>query len=178
MKKVLYDKAWAKTAPNYELYYMYRGLKKKDGLRYDITVIPSRMLGQEFTKTKGHEHVGNNGEIYLVLQGEAVFLLQKRKNGKILDIYAVKTKKGGVCAIPQGYGHLTINPSKNKLVMANWMAEEAKSDYLPYEKYQGAGYYLTEKGWTKNKNYDKVNKLRFKRPLKKLPKNLDFLYGN
>ena len=30
IKKVVYDKKWLKTAPNLELYYMYRGLKKKN----------------------------------------------------------------------------------------------------------------------------------------------------
>jgi len=37
MKEVVYDKEWLKKAPrDLELYYMYRGIKKKDGLRYDI----------------------------------------------------------------------------------------------------------------------------------------------
>ena len=57
MKDVIYDKEWLKSASNLELYYMYRGVEEKDGLRYDITIIPSRMLGKEYVKTKGHEHV-------------------------------------------------------------------------------------------------------------------------
>jgi len=32
MKEVLYDRKWAKKASNLELYYMYRGIKKKNGL--------------------------------------------------------------------------------------------------------------------------------------------------
>jgi glucose-6-phosphate isomerase len=59
MRTVLYDKAWARTAPNFEVYYMERGLEEKDGLRYDITTIPPKMLGQEFVKTKGHYHIGD-----------------------------------------------------------------------------------------------------------------------
>jgi len=59
MKIVLYDKAWAKTAPNLEVYYMERGLEEKNGLRYDITTIPPKMLGKEFVKTKGHYHIGD-----------------------------------------------------------------------------------------------------------------------
>ena len=78
MREVLYDKKWAKKAPNLELYYMYRGLKKKNGLRYDITLISPQMLGKEFVKTKGHEHL-NLGEVYIVLEGEAIFLIQKRE---------------------------------------------------------------------------------------------------
>ncbi len=56
MENVVYDKKWLKTTPNFPLYYMYREVKKKNGLRYDITVISSRMLGKEFAKTKGHDH--------------------------------------------------------------------------------------------------------------------------
>ena len=175
MKNVLYDQQWAKTASNFELYYMYRGLKEKDGLRYDITVIPARMLGKEFTKTKGHEHVGNYGEVYIVLEGKAIYLMQKRRGKEIIDAFAIKAKKGDVAVIPSGYGHITINPSKKDLKMANWMAEGVKSNYAPILKTNGACYYYTKKGWIKNKNYKKVPKLRFEKPKKSLPKNLDFL---
>jgi len=177
MKKILYDKEWAKTAKNLGVYYMYRGLKEKSGLRYDITVMPAKMLGKELPKTKGHEHMGNYGEVYIVLKGKAIYLMQKRKNEIVEDVYAVMAKKGDVVVIPAGYGHLTINPSKKFLKMANWMAKEAKSNYKPFEKMRGACYYYTKSGWIKNKNYKKVPKLKFKKPLKSLPKNLDFLYG-
>ncbi|MEM2991032.1 MAG: glucose-6-phosphate isomerase family protein, partial [Halobacteria archaeon] len=49
LKELIFDKEWLKTAPNSELYYMYRdlSLSKKDenaskqySLRYDITIIP------------------------------------------------------------------------------------------------------------------------------------------
>ena len=177
MKKVLYDKKWAKTAPNFELYYMRRGVKKKNGLRYDITEIPARMLGEEFVKTKGHEHIGNYGEIYLVLKGEAIYLMQKREKNKIKDVFAIKAKEKEVAVIPPGYGHVTINPSKKNLKMANWMASWVKSDYKPILEKRGACYFYTKKGWIKNKNYDKVPKLRFEKPRKTIPKNLNFLKG-
>jgi len=177
MRDVIYDKEWLKTAPNLELYYMYRGLKRKDGLRYDITVIPPRMLGKEFVKTKGHKHIGSYGEIYIVLEGKAIFFMQKGEKGVIEDVYAIKTKKGEVAIIPSYYAHITINPSQKELKMANWMAEEAKSDYKPIQKIEGGCYYYTRKGWIKNKNYKKVPKLHFEKPLKSIPKNLDFLKG-
>ena len=179
MKKVLYSQKWAEKAPNFELYYMYRGLKKKNGLRYDITVIPPKTLGKEFVKTKGHEHNKDYGELYIVLQGRAIFLIQKMKNKQIKDVYAVKAGKGNAVIIPSHYGHVTINPSKKqKLKIANWLSEKCRNNYSSFEKYQGAGYYYTEKGWTKNKNYANLPKLRFKRPLKKIPKSLDFLHGS
>lgn len=76
MKKVLSDQEWAETSPNFELYYMERAVDKKGGLRYDITTIPPRMLGKEFVKTKGHRHTGTYGEVYIVLEGEALYLMQ------------------------------------------------------------------------------------------------------
>src|SRR3990167_10567232 len=95
MKEVLYDKKWVKESPNITLYYMYRGIKRKNGLRYDITIIPPKMLGKEFVKTKGHEHKNHFPELYMVLEGKALYLMQKRdKKGAVLDVFAVKAKNG------------------------------------------------------------------------------------
>lgn len=177
MKRVLYDQRWVKTAPNLELYYMYRGLKEKNKARYDITIIPPKMLGKEFVKTKGHYHIGSYGEIYIVLKGEAIYLMQKEKKGKIENVYHVKAKKGDYIVIPPDYAHVTINPSKKELKMANWISKKCKSDYKPIEKKGGACYFYTKSGWIKNKNYKIVPKLGSKRPRKSMPKNLDFLKG-
>jgi len=174
MKEVVYDKEWLKTAPDLELYYMYRGLEEEDGLRYDITIVPSLMLGEEFNKTKGHEHVGKFGEVYIVLEGQAIYLMQRGKD-IIENVYAVKANKGDVIIIPPFYGHVTINSGKEELKMANWMADNVKSDYSLFEKKVGACYYYTKKGWTKNENYKNVPPLRFEEPLKSLPEDLSFL---
>ena len=177
MKDVIYDKEWLETAQNLELYYMYRGLKKKGELRYDITVIPAQMLGKEFTKTKGHKHIRSYPEIYIVLEGEAIYLMQKQKQDIIEDVYAVKAKERDVIIIPSYYAHVTINPSSKDLKMANWMAIEAKSNYDPIQKMQGACYFYTKEGWIKNTNYKQVPELRFEEPKKSIPDNLDFLKG-
>lgn len=179
MKKVLFDEAWAKKAPNLKLYYMYRGLKRKNGLRYDITVIPPRLLGREFVKTKGHEHNKNYGELYVVLQGKAIYLVQKYRRKKLQDVYAVKAGKGEAVLIPPQYGHITINPSKTQtLKEANWLHEKCRNAYGLFVEKRGGSYYYTTRGWTKNKRYGKVPRLRFKKPLKQTPKDLSFLYGN
>ncbi len=175
MKDILYDKQWAETAGNLELYYMYRQLTEKDGIKYDITIIPAQMLGKEFTKTKGHEHVGNYPEIYTVLEGEAIYFMQKQKADIIEDVYAVKARKGDVVIIPSHYAHVTINPSNQDLKMANWMAIEAKSDYSPIQKMGGVCYFYTTDGWIKNENYKEVPELRFEEPKKEVPENLEFL---
>jgi len=175
MKEVIYDKEWLKTAPNFELYFMYRGVDTKDDLRYDITIIPAKMLGQEFVKTKGHEHLDKYGEVYIILEGKAIFLMQKRNGNEIKDVYAVKAEKGDVVIIPSYYGHITINPSQQDLKIANWVSGKCKNDYQPLLEKQGACYFYTKNGWIKNENYKKVPELRFEKPLKSLPEDLSFL---
>jgi glucose-6-phosphate isomerase len=175
MKMVLHDKTWAKTAPNSKVYYMERGIEEKDGLRYDITTIPPKMLGQEFVKTKGHYHIGECQELYIVLEGEGIFLMQKRGEGKIQDVYYVKAKKGDCVLVPPFYGHVTINPDSKTLKMGNWISKEYIADYESIETKGGFSYYYTQAGWVQNKNYEEVLKLRSEMPLKSMPGNLDFL---
>jgi glucose-6-phosphate isomerase len=182
MKDFVFDVSWFEKTPNTEIYYMYRGLAKnekdkqaieKNDLRYDITVVPSKMLGAEFTKTIGHEHAMvpdtdmSYTEIYEVLEGEAIYLLQKReneffsagkeeRNNQISDIYAVKTKAGEKCIIPPNYGHVTINASNQELIMANWTDRHFKSDYSFFKNNRGAGYYALANAGTESLQRDLV----------------------
>jgi glucose-6-phosphate isomerase len=183
MNSVVFDKEWLKSASNLKLYYMYRGIEEKDGLRYDITIVPAKMLGSEFVKTKGHYHVGAWQELYTVLEGEAIFLMQKKNGeGKIEDVYAVKAEKGNFVIMPPFYGHVTINSSETQdLKMANWISPECKSEYSDFEKLVGACYYYIlqsdsgQASWIKNENYKSVPELRFEEPLKSAPEDLSFL---
>lgn len=180
LTSVMADKEFSKQFENANAYLMYRGLEEKEGIRYDITVVPARMMGSEFIKTKGHYHMGNYGEIYTVLEGEALYLMQKRKTGtenEIEDVYAVSAKPGDIVIIPSNYGHITINPSTTQdLKMANWVSSKCMSDYSLFEKYQGGSYYYLAPGtWEKNPNYNSVPELRFESPVSKLPDDLQFL---
>lgn len=177
MGSVLYDKVWLKSAANLELYYMYRKVRQENGLNNNITVVPAKMLGKEFVKTKGHTHIGDYQEIYIVLAGEAIYLMQKIGNdGNIEDVYYVKAKKGDSVIIPGCYGHITINPSRtDDLKTEDWTSINCKSDYSLFEKMQGACYYYTQDGWLKNENYKNVPALRQDQPLSSVPENLDFL---
>lgn len=160
---------------NPPLYYMYRGIKQENGLRYDITVIPPLMFGDEFNKTKGHYHCSGHGELYVVLKGKALFLMQKGED-EITDVYYVKAEAGESVIIPKGYAHFTINPATDTtLEMANWISSECLSDYKPVEKKKGACYFYTTKGWIKNNNYKKVPEPREEEPLKQAPQELGFL---
>ena len=179
MKDVIYDRGFLENAENIELYYMYRDvfLDEKDKkimdenrLRYDITIIPPRNLGKEFVKTAGHYHPFVPGtkitypEVYEVLDGEAHYLLQKKENEKITDIVLIKAGKNEKVIIPPSYGHVTINPSKNVLKMANWVASDFSSIYEPIKKMHGTGYFETTTGFIKNENYEYLPELRFLKP--------------
>jgi len=190
MREVLFDKEFAKKSGDLELYFMYRGVQEKGlprskagGLRYDITIVPPALLGSEFTKTKGHYHIGAWQEVYTVLEGSAIYLLQKKNaEGQIEDAVAIKAEKGDFVIMPPFYGHVTINPSETKkLKMANWISPDCKSDYSDFVNLQGACYFYVkwpasgEGTWIKNENYKSLPELRFEKPLKSIPENLDFL---
>lgn len=175
MKDVLFDKEWFKSAEDRDLYYMYRGIKQMDNLRYDITVIPPFIMGNEFVKTLGHFHGEDSNEMYIILEGEGLFIFQKGKDA-VEDFYAVKGEKGEAVIVPKGYAHVTINPSKTEtLKMANWVREASGFDYESVEKKGGLCYFYTTSGWVKNDNYKNVPEIRFEEPLKEVPQNLDFL---
>ncbi len=178
MLSVLADPEWAKTA-NLDLpvYYMHRAITQKDDLRYDITIIPPLMLGQEYNKTLGHYHLGT-AELYIILQGEALFLAQERiaaKDDQIADCWFAKAVVGQSFAIPKTSAHFTINAADCPLVMANWIKTDCKNDYEPVAKMAGACYYYTINGWLKNQRYSKIPQLRQVQPLPTIPQNLDFL---
>jgi glucose-6-phosphate isomerase len=172
MPDVVYDKSWLAGAENIDLYYMYRDLylSRSDrdrlleqGLRYDITIIPPRMLGSEYVKTAGHYHPLVPGgsvtypEIYEVLEGEALYLLQKQD---LSDVVAVNASSGDKVLIPPDYGHVTINRSNKTLKMANFVARDFSSIYEPYREKGGGAYFFTKDGWVKNDRYRDAAELR------------------
>lgn len=169
LKDVVFDKKWfSKQKKNTPLYEMQREVNKKKNIRYDITKIYGKMLGKEYNKTLGHYHPNGFPEIYEVLKGKAIYLLQKplRVNSrKIVHVIAVYAKKGDQVIIPPKYGHVTINPSRKILVMANLVSSRFSSIYEPYKRFRGACYYYTKKGWIKNENYEvgELEKVKAKR---------------
>lgn len=175
IENVLYDRKWAETAEDFPVYYVWRGVEQQGDLRYDITVIPPKMLGKEFPKTKGHKHINNFSELITVLEGEAFYLSQWEEDNRTEVIKAVK---GDWIIYPPNCHHLTINPGNQELVMANWLSDKCQSDYSFFEKFGGAAYFYTVDGWIKNEKYGKIPEIKFKKPLKTKPENFDFLYGD
>ncbi len=179
IREVVYDIDWLKTAPDMDLYYMYRDLAMSrhdhsvmldEHLRYDITVIPPNKLGVEYVKTAGHYHpcISNTGytypEIYEVLSGVAHYLLQ-RCDGRITDVIMVEAHAGDKVLIPPNYGHVTINPSNKELKMSNWVSRDFESIYEPYQKCGGAAYFeLADGRFIKNGRCDHMPDIRFLKP--------------
>ncbi|NOY11733.1 MAG: glucose-6-phosphate isomerase [Archaeoglobi archaeon] len=173
LKPVLYQPDQLRE--NFPAYYMYRdcSLSEEDarriselGLRYDYTIIPPARIGEEFIKTYGHYHPIHREisypELYQVIEGRAVFLLQKRgeREDELLDFIAVEVKEGEMLLVPPDYGHVMVNPSDERLVTSNWVCRSFQSLYEPYARLRGAGYYLTTNGWAKNRNYRKLPEVR------------------
>ncbi|MGB9732846.1 MAG: glucose-6-phosphate isomerase family protein [Candidatus Micrarchaeales archaeon] len=166
LRDVLYSKDWLKGNENMPLYYMYRNaavLKElsNNKIRYDITVLRPVMLGEEFNKTLGHYHkIAEKGlsypELYEVLDGDALYLLQKPLKAKT-EVVLISAKKGDKVLIPPNYGHITINVGRSDLVMANLVSSEFESDYKPIiEKKGGAVYVLRNKEIVFNNNYGNI----------------------
>ena len=155
-----------------EVYFMYRDvcleadkdLFRSRGFRYDFTVIPGLMLGKEFNKTYGHFHPQATGrcsypEAYEVVHGRAHYLLQDREQAVVIEAQA-----GDKVLIPPNFGHITINPGKETLVMSNLVERTFASEYESYKEKRGGIYYETVDGWIENKKYLHHPALRFLKP--------------
>jgi glucose-6-phosphate isomerase len=172
MDDVIFDQKWLETAENFDLYFMYRDLflskadgekLREQGIRYDVTIIPPSFLGREYIKTAGHYHPHVPGssvtfpELYEVLEGEALYLLQ---NLDLSDIVAINASAGDKVLVPPGYGHITINRSNKTLKMANFVARDFSSLYDPIRERAGGAYFFTKDGWIKNERCPEAAELR------------------
>ena len=176
---------WNMTATQpHELYFMYRGLLRANDralfharrIRYDITVIVPGTVGDEYVKTVGHYHPEVLGtgvpypEVYEVLHGKAHYLLQKvdESGPAAKDVVIVEALPGDKVLIPPGYGHVTINPGDEPLVMSNLIEYEFKSIYGPMVTAHGASVYELDHDGTpvlvENDHYTEVVQPRLVRP--------------
>lgn len=164
------------------LYYMYRDVGRVadkvrtagHGLRYDITVVMPARLGEEWSKTYGHYHpLAPSGdyypEVYEVLAGRAIYLLQRRNAaGAIDDVLILPALPGDKVYMLPGYGHVTINPGDEPLVMANWVAGAFNSEYGDYKAKRGAAYYALAGSeavrWRGNPRYGALPEARVAAP--------------
>jgi len=168
-----------KLKEDFDAYYMFRDSYKNEEdkmrivearLRYDYTVIPPNNIGGESIKTYGHYHPEvvdgvTYPEVYQVLRGRAIFIMKKAKGSEIVDVVAIKANERDIVVIPPNYGHVTINPTNEDLITANWVCRDFQSIYSPYTEKRGACYYYINGEWVKNSNYGKIPELRFATPV-------------
>ncbi|MDN5358605.1 MAG: glucose-6-phosphate isomerase, archaeal [Candidatus Diapherotrites archaeon] len=153
-----------------DAYYMFRDVHrpedeakfKEHKIRYDITVIPPRIVGREYIKTYGHYHPeAGHGlsypEVYEVLQGHALFLEQKPDAS---DFFVIEAKTGDVVIMLPNHGHVTVNIGDEPLIMANLVSSEFSSNYEPVKKKHGFAWYYTTEGWIPNERYENHPKIK------------------
>ncbi len=178
MQEVLYDDQADELD---KLYYMYRGVAmvedqpaiKDSGLRYDVTAVRPGTISREFVKTAGHYHPKKEGtqltwpEVYEVLHGRAHYLMQSAVPGhpdQLEQVFLLAAKPGDKVLIPPGFGHITINPGEEFLIMSNWVAEGFSSLYDPIRKMKGGAYFELDGGeapeFVPNPNYKSLPPLK------------------
>lgn len=158
------------------IYDFYVGLEEKSdqgvfaaaGLRYDLIVVYPGAIAGEFKKTSGHEHIGPYPEIYEVLSGTALFLLQKGTGTAIDHFAAIEAAPGQKILVPPGYGHATVNIGQTPLVFADLVFDKCQNRYAAIKDCHGMAYYAIEEHgnlvYKKNGNYDSHPEIVFPAP--------------
>ncbi|OGM95199.1 hypothetical protein A2524_03960 [Candidatus Wolfebacteria bacterium RIFOXYD12_FULL_48_21] len=143
------------TARRKNLYLMYRDMHREQDesifrkyhIRYDITVLfPGTLGGKkgEYIRTIGHTHPA--AEIYEVLAGEAMFVVQQI-GAKQNDVFYIAATKNEKVLIPSGYGHITINVGTEPLILADLFSDSIKSNYSFFKKRRGAAFWVLLSPW-------------------------------
>ncbi len=121
---------------------------------YGIVVFLPGVFGGEYVKSSGQYHPpippSNKAtpEIYTVLSGMGLFLLQKARPpyDRIEDIVLVEVHAGETFIVPPDYGHLQINPSSEPLVFSYVVLDGMDGQYDAYRRRRGAAYYIMRNG--------------------------------
>jgi len=179
LEPLLYDREYCCKAdlelPVYEIYRescddRQREIFVRHDVRYDVTVMPSLLLGEEYVKTIGHFHlpceeVGSHPEVFEVLEGEARFLIQKGSAGEVVDVSLLVAGEGEKVLVPPGYGHVMINASSKRLVTGNLVSRNCVQVYDQYLERRGAAFYVLTGGrLVRNRRYSSVPEVRVLKP--------------
>lgn len=122
----------------------------------NLTIIAPGSFSGEFPKTYGHYHPENApDEIYHLIDGEGVLLMQKKKitDGKWIEdevdeVVLIKAKPGDEIVIKPLWGHSWSNIGQYPLLSYDdWRFGHKPSDYEVIERLDGMAYYLnSDKG--------------------------------
>lgn len=131
---------------------------ERQHMRYDITVVIPGLLNGEYKKTSGHyhgwnaDHTHSFAEIYEVLSGTALFMLQKASRfeedpagAEVEDVIAVRVEAGQTLLVPPDYGHASINIGEGALVFSNIAYLQHDILYDSVKAHRGMAYYAVER---------------------------------
>lgn len=137
------------------LYLEDQNLYDSHKFSYDITIIMPGTINGEFKKTSGHYHGWNKshtntyGEVYEVIYGDAMFVLQKSPDfeenpvgAKIEDVIIVTVHEGQTLIVPPNYGHCSVNIGQGPLVFSNEAYQPCPVIYDSVRAHCGMAYYL------------------------------------
>ncbi|NBV76806.1 hypothetical protein EBR66_01435 [bacterium] len=123
-------------------YYMISG----EGKRPNVTVWETGTVGGEYIKTYGHYHEGMLSDVYEVLDGEGIVLLQKLGNmeGVVEEFRCMPCKKGDRILMPAFWGHVIVNTGKTCLVTLDSSTGSGSARYEEVKRMNGFAYYIKE----------------------------------
>lgn len=185
IKHLSYDETQAgDDEPCYTFYHdvflkTHANIFKKEGMSNGITVLMAGSTGYECRKNSGHHHVPLPGhmstlsEVYEVLYGKAVFLLQQSHSFlygedklKVERLRAVFVSPGEKIAIPAFCAHCAVNVGDTPLVFSN-LGAPCPLDYDSISRQHGFGVYVlkvqNELVFVQNPRYTNLPLLEVKR---------------
>jgi glucose-6-phosphate isomerase len=133
------------------------GVFSERGVRHDLLMLRPGRVGAEFIKTWGHALTCGAGlwcpEVYGVLRGRALFLLQEQAEepaepvGRVAlsDVRQIDALAGQKVIVPARYGVVVINPGSEPLVLSSLLAAQSSRIHQVYHRMRGAAYYVTER---------------------------------
>lgn len=146
------------------VYTMFNGVYRRadahriagSGLRYELTLIPPRLIGRELIKTHGHVHNAPPGsrvtyaEVCEVLLGTAHFFFQTLdpEGPDASMAFYIEAGPGQKVVIAPDLDHLTINAGNGPLLFADVVATGIQGVYERYRMTRGAAYYEVRDGET------------------------------
>lgn len=135
-------------------YFVIRGDEGQN-----ITILSPGKNGNEFNKTYGHFHNYQGVEMYRVVYGQGILVMQRNDgDGEAKEIRVTSLRPGMVVEVPVGYGHALANIGKTYLVVIDDAPNISKAHNfeLVREKH-GLAYYVVDKkgevGFEPNPNY-------------------------
>jgi glucose-6-phosphate isomerase len=95
------------------------------GLSFGITRIYPGKVGREYHMTRGHFHTTDGDEVYVVMEGQGLLLLQTKEG----EAGTIEMIPGHMCYVPARWAHRTVNIGEHDLVFLSIWPPHIEHDY-------------------------------------------------